>query len=207
MIKNRKDYFFYKEADRIISGRIKKTFRARIKLFFVPDHIGKFMGLLRAVEYYQNCGSGMLGKFILQYYKHRFRVLSLKLGFNIPPNVFGPGLFIPHYGTIVINHKAKAGANCVLHTCVCITAKERISIGDNAYFSTGAILAGNIEIKDSVTIGANSLVNKNVEESNVLVGGSPAKVVRARKAWFLEDGERFEQRVNEINELKNDLYK
>jgi len=206
MIKSKKDYFFYREADRIISGRAKKTFTGLLKLFLVPDHIGAFMGYLRAVEYYTNCNTGILGKLKLHYFKNRFRKTSLQLGFSIPPNCFGAGLFIPHYGTIVINSKARVGANCVLHTCVCITAKDSISAGDNVYFSTGVILAGNIEIKDNITIGANSLVNKNVDETNVLIGGSPAKVIRERKAWFLEDGKEYEQRVNEINKLKTRLY-
>ena len=207
MIKNKTDYFFYKEADRIISGRVPKSFLVRLKLLLVPDPIGKFMCLLRAVEYYDNCSTGIAGKLKGKFYKQQFRKTSLKLGFSIPPNVFGPGLFIPHYGTIVINAKARVGANCVLHTSTCITAKEGINIGDNFYFSTGSILAGNIQLNDSVTVGANSLVNKSFTETNVLIGGSPAKVLRERKAWFLEDGNEYEQRVNKINELKMSLYK
>jgi serine O-acetyltransferase len=207
MIKSKKDYFFYKEADRILSGREERTLCNRLKLFLVPDPVGEFMRLLRAVEYYQNCPTGIFGKLKLHYFKYRFRKISLKLSFSIPANIFGPGLFIPHYGTITINSRACVGANCVLHTCVCITAKEQIIIGDNVYISTGSIIAGNIEINDNVTVGANSLVNKSFNETNVLIGGSPAKVIMERKAWFLEDGKDYEQRIIEINELKNKLYK
>jgi len=206
MIRNKKDYFFYKEADRIISGREKKTLSSRLKLLLAPDPIGKFMRLLRTVEYYENCGSGLLDKLIGKYYRSRFNRISLKLGFSIPANVFGPGLLIPHYGTIVINAKVRVGANCVVHTCVCLTAKEGIKMGDNVYLSTGVIVAGNVDINDNITVSGNSFVNKSFTEKNLLIGGSPAKVLRERKAWFLEDGIQYEQRVNEINQLKTKLY-
>jgi len=206
MIKNKTDYIFYRESDRIISGRNKKTFFDGIKLFFIPDSISDFMTLLRTVEYYENCSKNILDKIKSKYFKHKFRKKSLQLGFSIPPNVFGPGLFIPHYGTIVINSKATVGANCVLHTSTCITAKDYIEMGNNVYISTGAIIAGNLKINDNVTIGANSLLNKSFNETDVLLAGSPATIIKKRKAWYLEDGVQYENRVNEIMELKKKLY-
>ncbi|MGG9964359.1 hypothetical protein [Ferruginibacter sp. SUN106] len=207
MIQNKTDYYFYKEADRIISGRPKKTLATRLKGIFNPDHIGNFLILLRATEYHLNCSSGISGKLKANYYKYRLYKLSLKLGFSIPPNVFGPGLTIPHYGTIVINRLAKVGANCVLHTSTCINVKQQVNLGDNTYISTGVIIAGNVDISDSVTISANSFVNKSIEGKNLLVGGSPAKIIKERKAWYLEDGNEYEERINIINELKRTLYK
>lgn len=207
MIKSKTDYYFYKEADRIISGREKRTLLLQLKLFFLPDHIWSFLILLRKTEYHLNCGKGMLGKLKANYFKYRFYKLSLKLGFSIPPNVFGPGLTIPHYGTIVINRKATVGANCVLHTSTCINVKEQVNLGDNTYISTGVIIAGNVVLGDSVTISANSFVNKNIEGTNILVGGSPAKVIKERKAWYLEDGDEYAERMGIINQLKNTLYK
>lgn len=206
MIKNKIDYYFYKEADRIIAGREKETLTVRIKLLLMPDHIGRFLKILRKVEYYQNCSAGIWGKLKTNYYKYKFYKISLKLGFTIPPNVFGPGLFIPHYGTIVINKNANVGANCVLHTSTCINVKEVVSLGDNVYISTGVIIAGNVKIEDNVTISANSFVNKNVEGTNILIGGTPAKVVKERKAWYFEDGQEYEKRVVRINELKTKMY-
>ena len=207
MIKNKIDYFFYKEADRIIAGRERKTPLVRLKLFFNPDYIGQFLELLRKVEYYQNCSTGMLGKLKTNYFKYKFYKISLKLGFSIPPNVFGPGLTIPHYGTIVINRNAKVGANCVLHTSTCINVKETVTLGDNTYISTGVIIAGNVQLKDSVTISANSFLNKSIEGTNILIGGTPAKYLKERKAWYLEDGNEYEQRIGVISELKKKLYK
>jgi len=207
MIRNKTDYFFYKEADRIIAGRPKRTLAVRLKSIFNPDHIGRFLILLRALEYHQNCSTGAWGRLKINYYKYKLLHAGIKLGFSIPPNVFGPGLTIPHYGTIVINRNAIVGANCVLHTSTCINVKERVYLGDNTYISTGVIIAGNVELGESVTISANSFVNKNVEGSNLLIGGTPAKILKQRKAWYLEDGKEYEERVTVINELKKNLYK
>jgi len=206
MIQSKKDFIFYKEADRIISGRSKPSFSGKIKLLFEPDYLAKFMVLLRKVEYFQNCRKGVFSKILNKYYKIKFRKISVKLGFSIPPNVFGPGLFIPHYGTIVVNSKARVGANCVLHTCTCITAKDKINIGDNVYLSTGVIIVGNIELNDNITISSNSMVNKSFDQQNTLIGGYPAKILKDRKAWYLEDGEQYNQRVMAINKLKNTIY-
>jgi serine acetyltransferase len=94
----------------------------------------------------------------------------------------------------------------VLHTSTCINVKERVNLGDNIYISTGVIIAGNVELGDSVTISANSFVNKNIEGSNILVGGTPAKVLKQRQSWYLEDGKEYEQRIALIHELKQTLY-
>lgn len=39
----------------------------------------------------------------------------MKLGFVIPPNVFGGGLRINHFGNIVVNSEAKIGEWCDIH--------------------------------------------------------------------------------------------
>jgi len=105
----------------------------------------------------------------------------LKLGFTIPINVFGPGLSIAHYGTIVVSQHASVGANCRLHAGVNIGAsagqKGAPEIGNNVYIGPGAIIFGNIKIADGVSIGANATVNKSFETNNVVVAGTPARVV------------------------------
>ena len=51
-------------------------------------------------------------------------------------------------------------------------------IGNNVYIGLGAIIFGDIEIVDNVSIGANATVNKSVFEPNSVVAGTPAKVVK-----------------------------
>lgn len=161
---------------------------------------------LRKVEYLSD-KPGILNKVMRTLAKNKFNRLSVKLGFSIAPNVFGPGLYIPHYGTIVVNGNARVGANCVLHTSTCIAGSEYKKLGDNLYISTGVIISGNTNIPDNVTISANSLVNKSVAESNVLMGGSPAKVIKSRPAWYAcDDHEEFAEAVQEIKELRKKIF-
>lgn len=204
MIKDKIDFKFYTKADLIISGR--KNYLCRF--LFVPitlDPIGKFMYLLRRVEYYENC-KFYFGGVLKNYYKYRFKRISYRLGFSIPTNVFGPGLYIPHYGTIVVNANCEVGSNCVLHTSVCIAGSEKKIIGDNVYISTGVIIAGQINLANNTTICANSFVNKSFIEDNILIGGSPAKKLKERQVWYNIDGEIFKNRIIKIESLKRRLY-
>jgi len=105
----------------------------------------------------------------------------MKLGFSIPLNVFGPGLGIAHYGTIVVNGNAKVGANCRIHIAVNIGAnggKEAPQLGDNVYIGPGAKIFGDIRIADHVKIGANAVVNKSFDEEGAVIVGIPAKRVK-----------------------------
>ena len=108
--------------------------------------------------------------------------MQLKLGFSIPLNVFGPGLSIAHYGTIVIAEGAKVGSNCRIHEGVTIGATNGTTnaaiIGDNVFIGTGAKIIGGVRISDNVQIAANAVVVKNIiSENGCTVGGVPARVI------------------------------
>jgi len=106
----------------------------------------------------------------------------MALGFSIPPNIFGPGLSIAHYGTIVVNKFAQIGENCRLHTCVNIGTEAGYEdrapkIGDNVYIGPGAKIFGDISIPNNVAIGANAVVNKSFTQENIVLAGVPARKV------------------------------
>ena len=50
------------------------------------------------------------------------------------------------------------------------------------------------------------MVNKNCERDGVMLGGTPAKIIKDRKAWYIEDGTKYESRIKEIQILKEKLY-
>ena len=116
------------------------------------------------------------------YYRWRYRRLSLRLGFSIPVNTFGPGLSIAHTGTIIVNHAVRVGAFCRLHACVNIGASGGSSkapqIGDNVYIGPSVVIFGDIHLANNITIGANATVNKDCLVSNVVLAGTPAKIVK-----------------------------
>jgi serine O-acetyltransferase len=186
MIKSKKDYYYFLEADRIGLGRIKKKnlIRGFLKMLFMPDYIWKFQILLRKVEFYNNKGQkNIFDKFFLLYYKYKFKKLSIKLGYSIPINCFGPGLSIAHIGTIVINNGAKIGNNCRIHIDVNIGseagyAEKAPVIGSNVYIGPGVKMFGKIFIADGCAIGANAVVNKSIETPGSLIVGVPAKNIK-----------------------------
>ena len=113
--------------------------------------------------------------------------------------MFGYGLHIPHYGTIVVNNQCQIGNYCVLHTSVCIGGKGKV-IGDGLYVGSGAMLMGPIRLGNGVSVASQSLVNKSFEENNILLAGTPALIKRKRKVWYEEDNGIHLERVKHIEE-------
>jgi len=138
----------------------------------------RFQLRLRKIEYLKNTSNNnifsRLRILILEVVQHR---LATRLGFTIPKNIFGAGLMIVHYGTIVVSNKAKVGENCRIHPSTSIGDYNGApQIGNNVYIGPGAKLFGNITIGNNVAIGANAVVNKSIPD-NVTVGGIPAKII------------------------------
>ncbi len=177
MIRSRKDFLDYLEADRLALMR-----SSWIGSFFIVDPIWAFQRLLRKVEYYTNCKSGPVYVPYLSFLKLKFRLYKLLLGFTTPVNVFGPGLCITHYGTIIIHNNARLGANIRINADVVIGenlgAENVPTIGNSVVIEAGAKIFGKIVIADGIHIGANSVVNKSFTEPNVVIVGVPARVVR-----------------------------
>jgi len=175
MITSKKEYKYYLEADRL-------AFNKKGKPRIIGDIVWKFQRLLRKVEYYMNCKKSILSKPFYLFFLLRYYLLGIRLGFSIPPNVFGPGLCIVHRGTIVIAEGAKIGANCRIHACVNIGTKAGYEnlvpkIGNNVYIGPGVKIYGDIEIADGIAVGANAVVNKSFHEPGISIGGVPAKKI------------------------------
>jgi serine O-acetyltransferase len=181
MISSKEDYFRYLSQDKIALGITPSSLGDRFINFLSPNYIWKFQKALRKVEYYLNCKNKGINKIYIYYLKYKLKNVSIKLGLSIPPNVFGPGLAIVHYGTIVINSAVRIGENCRIHACVNIGASggsfEAPQIGDNVYIAPGAKIYGNIKIANNIAIGANAVVNRSFQQEHKVLGGIPAKVI------------------------------
>ncbi len=108
---------------------------------------------------------------------------SYKYGFQIPtPTQIGEGFYIGHFGTVVINTRARIGKNCNIAHNVTIGQANRgklegyPTIGDNVWIGTGSVIVGNIKIGSNVLIAPNSFVNVDVPDFS-LVLGNPCKIV------------------------------
>jgi serine O-acetyltransferase len=140
------------------------------------DEVWKWEIVYRKYEYYTNCRrKNILTRLGYLYYKLICHNQSLKLGFSIPVNVFGPGLSIAHYGTITVNENVKVGKNCRIHENVTIGAtsgsKQAPILGDNIFLGSGSRVIGNVQIGDDIAIGAGCVVVRSFTTPGITLGG------------------------------------
>lgn len=109
--------------------------------------------------------------------------LKFKYGYDIPAETnIGPGVYLGHFGGVVITGKAIIGKNCNISQGVTIGYNQRgknkgyPTIGNNVYIGPGAKIFGKIVIGDNVAIGANAVVNSNVP-SSCAFAGMPARKI------------------------------
>lgn len=95
----------------------------------------------------------------------------------------GPGLYIGHFGGIIVGGGVTLGARCNVAQGVTIGTDGAAEnpgsprIGDDVHIGPGAVIFGPIAIGTGSKVGANSVVNRDVA-AHVLVAGVPAVVKR-----------------------------
>lgn len=114
----------------------------------------------------------------------RFNKLKRICGIELNQHTsIGYGLRLPHCGGIVIHPNSVIGNNCEIMQGVTIgnnILKSRTEvpiIGNEVLICSGAKIIGAVKIGDIVVIGANAVVNKDVDNNSIVVG-IPAKFVR-----------------------------
>lgn len=182
MIKTRKqlnDVLKY-EKKLYFSSSFARNFRDTL----VKEHnslIWKYQKYLRKEEYFHN----KKNIFLSMLFRRKKNKLGAKLGFMIPVNVFGKGLHIWHFGSVIVNSGAEIGDNCVLHgdNCIGNNGQNQFApkIGSNCDIGVGAKIIGKIEIGDNVKIGANAVVVSNFKDGNCTVVGVPAKIKNGKR--------------------------
>ena len=187
MIQSKDDYRFYLRADEIALG-VDKSF-PRIIIEFMLNDIWAFEKLLRKSEFYINCKNSFFWKPYIAWLRYRCIKKGRKLGFEIPPNVFGPGLGIAHIGTLIVNPNVKVGTNCHIHSLVYIAtqatgfageSKDCPTIGNNVFIGPNTTIVGEIELADDIAIGANSYVATSFTERGITIAVVPARKVSTR---------------------------
>lgn len=200
IITSRKELKFCIMADRMMStGSFRRPFPVFLKELFLPNWKMKYLSTMRKLSYYKHKGNPLW-----LYYHFKYQRLTVKLGFTIGPDVFGYGLSLPHYGTIVVGSKNSIGNYAMIHVCTLIPSTDH-HIGDNFYLATGAKVTTGMNLGKNVTIAANSVVTKSFDYDNVLLAGMPAVVKGERGPWWEAD-ESFVLRHQRCEELRASMF-
>lgn len=181
-------------------GYFKRDFLHKLYDLFSPDMVMSFLRAMRKYSYYKANGEGY--KCLI--YKLIYRRLSYKCGFSIGADTCGYGLVLHHYGTVIVGTDNNIGnyAN-LLPSCI---SKSGSTFGDYLFVGYGAIVSRHVEMGNNIKIAANSVVNKSVDESNIVVAGTPATVKKRDNATWMEmysgiDGE-WMRRMNKVENLR-----
>ena len=153
----------------------------RIKLFILLYRLSSFGhargGLVRAAMFPVYVLYRVYGEFLL--------------GIELPAAVMaGPGLAVYHGHGLVVHGDTRIGARCLLRQGVTIGNKVsrdgRVSgapvIGDDVEFGAGAVVVGNIRIGSRVTIGACTVVTRDVPDDCMVVGNGVRVIPKQEKA-------------------------
>lgn len=111
------------------------------------------------------------------FYKVYYRiVINMIFGFDVDfAATIGPGLAVFHGQAVIIGSDVIIGSNVKLRQCTTIGNKgiagsESPKIGDNVNIGAHVVIIGGVLIGNDVSIGAGSIVVKNIPDSSVVIG-------------------------------------
>lgn len=146
----------------------------------------QFLKAFRKAQYYSGRKKIYFPLFL--YWELKKRRLSVKTHIQIPTvTKIGKGLYISHFGRVIVNSRAVLGKNITINTGVTIGQTNRGSrqgapvIADNVWIGSNAVVVGKINIGTDVMIAPNAFVNFDVPSHSIVVG-NPAKIISRENA-------------------------
>lgn len=140
----------------------------------------RYMFFWRLVDHYgKKSLLGRLAKLMLVHYRYKY-------GFQIGGKI-DEGLYIGHFGTVIVSVNAVLGKNCNIAPGVTIGAARRGEkkgaphLGDSVWIGTNSIIVGNIRIGSDVLIAPGAYVNFDVPDHSIVIG-NPAKIIPRENA-------------------------
>lgn len=165
---------FYRESGKWLSGGdlVNKLINPNLLFIYV---------LRKCQASQKNTFSGRFWRLLLRRYQ-------IKYGYQIYPETsIGPGLYLGHWGALVINPKTVIGKNCNIAQGVTIGQQNRGSkagvpvIGNEVWIGANAVIVGKIKIGNNVLIAPNAYVNCDIPDNSVFIG-NPGKIIERRDA-------------------------
>ncbi|HEY4379982.1 MAG TPA: hypothetical protein VGN01_06515 [Acidobacteriaceae bacterium] len=149
---------------------------------YLHDPGFRFTYYLRKVAFYSSRKKSL---WIFAYIYNRIRLhrYRFKYGFDISPTTtIGPGLYIGHFGGVIISPHAVLGSNINIAQGVTIGAASRgprtgaPTLEDRVWVGANAIIVGKVTIGHDALIAPGAFVNFDVPSMAVVLG-NPGKVV------------------------------
>lgn len=141
----------------------------------------KFTIIFRYCQYYRR-----KNRLLFYFYFLWLRRLKYKYGYDISYRTkIGKGLYIGHFGGIVIHGDAEIGDFCNLSQGMTIGILVRGNqlgipkIGNRVFIGPGSVILGGITIGDDVLIGTNAIVTFDVPDNAVIA--SPLATIISNK--------------------------
>jgi len=130
-----------------------------------------------AAAVYAAAWPGPIKRFALLWLVAWQKVIEITTGISLPYTaLIGPGLYIGHFGNIILHGEVVIGSECNLSQGVTIGVSGRGArrgvpqIGDRVYIGTNAVVVGGITIGNDVLVGANTLVIIDIPDHCTVVG-------------------------------------
>lgn len=70
---------------------------------------------------------------------------------------------------------------------------REINIGNHVWVGMNVNILKDVKISDNTVIGAASVVTKSIEENNVIIGGTPAKILKRGTNWDIRHTDYFKE--------------
>lgn len=149
------------------------SFRAFCRTWFTPGF--RFTFWLRVCQYHSRNFKGiffLLSYLILRHYQFKYGI-CIHYSTEI-----GPGLYIGHYGGIVVNPSCKIGSNVNLSPNILLGQAYRKDgkgfafpvICDRVFIANGAKITGDVHVGNDAVVGINSVLLQDIDDKAIAVG-------------------------------------
>lgn len=158
----------------------RSDFETLVKCYFLVPGF-RYTFHMRKAAYHRVRG-GVCHKLAFLFQKVFLLRCRYRFGFQIPElTVIGRGLYIGHFGTVVINSQAVLGNDINLSPGIVVGQANRgrrtgaPTIGNRVWIGSNAVIVGKIHVGDGSVIAPGAFVNFDVPENSVVVG-NPGEV-------------------------------
>ena len=156
-------------------GKACRSLKTQLRyLLFTPGF--QFSYLFRKATQASNMFSKIWWRLL-----HRW--CMVRTGIQIPIGTqIGEGFRIAHFGTIVVNPKAKIGKNfTIAEGCLIGNAQGKHkgipTIGDNVQMSANSIILGGVTVGNDVLLAPGAFVNFDVPDNSIVIG-NPGQIIQ-----------------------------